>query len=172
MNGSRSKKPKVIELVKWSTKEKKFEQLLYSLREVKNSFVDTRKTINLLSEINIILEKQQFQFPNKDIELFQRVRGVLLELWNLLLISCRNYTNYTLYKHENENKIEENNIDEECSENGANIQTPAPYLFDSNEYIDTFERKDKSKNAYCYENKISISFYSERDIQTIHKAIA
>ena len=87
----------------WRTIESKFEDLLYSLREIKNT-TESKKAISLLSDIIPLLETHKIKFAKQN-EIFQRIRGVFLELWHLLLISARSYMKHVLYNFELRKKV-------------------------------------------------------------------
>ena len=165
----------------WRTIESKFEDLLYSLREIKNT-TESKKAISLLSDILPLLETHKIKFAKQN-EIFQRIRGVFLELWHLLLISARSYMKHVLYNFELRKKVLSSTraflyggaSDQIQVERVSSFNDENP-LNNSHESSDEEEKKrflgEKKPNEERSDPKPQRdSYYTLPDLAVIHRAI-
>ena len=156
----------------WRVVEPKFEQLLQNFREIKGTN-EARKSISLLNELIPILDTYIITYGKQN-ELFQRIRGILLELWQLLLLAARKLIKFTVNNYEKQkNGISTENINNNVNNNNNNNNGTNNNINNNNDNNRNGQLgvvKKNTKKSSSADSKIS--HFNSTDLVQIHKAMA
>jgi hypothetical protein len=175
----RSQKKKDIEFIKWSSKEKRFEQLIASLKAAKMNALEAKKAINILQELLQVLEASIFTSKEGD-QVMQRIREIFFDLWHLLLINVRNHAVFLLIKRDyivsNNGELHgsKGELKDMYESQQKKYEATARSLYDCRDYVNTFSDCKNFQKWISSNDTLragGVSHYSESDIRVLHKAI-